>query len=114
MRDEVFVFKCQATHRTNVYAFGALAAGCFANRFVLEGGDRSFETPPGESNSSNAQFFLTYPDAFAAEDTFVGIIGKEETAIIDGEASSELSESFCRQFYSKVFGNFLKFTGSAL
>ena len=78
----------------------------------MEGGDHSLKTPSGKANSSDAELLLAYPDAFAAENTFVGIVSKERTAFIDGEVSSELSESFCREFYAEMFGNLLKFAGS--
>ena len=106
------LFKCEGADGADLHTFGTLAAGCFAKRFVLEGGDHSFETPSGEANGSDAELLLAYPHTFATKDTLVGIVGKEGTALIDREVSFDLSESFCREFYAKVFGNFLKFTGT--
>jgi hypothetical protein len=78
----------------------------------LEGGDHSFKTPSGEANGPNSQLLLAYPNAFAAENTFIGIIYKERTTLIYGEVSFEFPESLRLEFDSKMFGNFLKFTGS--
>jgi hypothetical protein len=80
----------------------------------LESRDHSFETPSGKTNGSNAQLFLANPDAFAAEDTFAGVVVKEWTAFIDGKVSFESSESLCLKFYAKMFGNFLELAGSIL
>ena len=109
MRNEVFVFKCQGTHRTNLNTLSALTADGFPNGFILEGGDHSFETASRKSDGSDSQLLLAYPDAFPTENTLVRIVDKERTAFIDGEVSFKLSESFCREFYTKMFGNFLKF-----
>ncbi len=109
MRNEIFVLKCQGTDGADLDAFGALAADGFSKRFVLEGGDHSLKTPSGKANGSDAEFLLAYPDTFAAEDTFVWIVGKERTTFVDGEVSFELSESFCRELYAKMSSDFLKF-----
>jgi len=112
MRHEGLSFKCQGADGADFDAFGAFTAGCFANRFVLEGGDPSLKTSSGKANRSDAEFFLAYPHTFTAEDTLVRIVGKEGTAFIDGEVSFELPESFCDELYAEMFGNLLKFTGS--
>jgi hypothetical protein len=83
-----------------------------ADWLVLEGGDYSLKTTSRKANGSDAEFLLAYPHTFGTKDTLVGIVGKEGTAFIDGEVSFELSESFCREFYTKMFGDFLKFTGA--
>jgi len=112
MRTEGFGFKGEGADRADLDAFGAFVAGCFAERFVLKGGDDSLKTPPGKANGPNAEFLLANPHTFAAEDTFVGIIGKKRAAFIDGKVSFELSESFCCELYAEMFGNLLEFTGS--
>jgi hypothetical protein len=112
LRLGVFVLKCQGADRADLDAFGAFAAGGFAKRFVLEGGDDSLKTPSGKANGSDAKFFLADPHTFTAKDTFVRIVGKERTAFVDGEVSFELSESFCDELDAEMFGNLLKFTGS--
>jgi len=109
---EVFVLKCEGADGADLDAFGALTTGCFAKRFVLEGGDDSLKTPSGKANGSDAEFVLAESHSFPAADTFVRIVGKEGTAFIDGEVSFELSESFCDELYAEMFGNFLEFTGS--
>jgi len=111
MRNEGFGSKGEGADRADLDAFGAFAAGCFAKRFVLEGGDDSLKTPSGKANGPKVEFLLANPHTFTAENAFVRIIGKKGTAFIDGEVSFELSESFCRELYAEMFGNFLKFTG---
>ena len=108
----VFVFKCQGTDRAYLDTFGALAAGCFGHGFVLEGGDYSFETPSGKTNGSKAEALLAYPHAFATEDTLIWIIDKKGTAIIYRKIPFKSPKSFCFQFYTQMFGNFLKFAGT--
>ncbi len=112
MRNEGFGFKCQGADGANLDAFGALAADGFSKRFVLEGGDHPLKATSRKANGSDAELLLAYPNAFAAENAFVGVVSKERTAFIDGEVSFEFSESFCYEFYPKMFGNFLKFTGA--
>jgi hypothetical protein len=114
MRNGVFAFKCQGTHRTNLNALSALTADGFPQGLILEGGDHSLKTPSSKTNGSDAEFLLTYPHTLAAKDTLVGIVGKEGTTSIDREVSFKLSESFCCEFYAKMFRNFLKFTRSVL
>ncbi len=109
MRNEIFVLKCQGTDGADLDAFGALAADGFSKRFVLEGGDHSFETSSRKSDSSDSQLLPAYPDTFAAENTFVWIVGKGRTTFVDGQVSFELSESFCRELYAKMSSDFLKF-----
>jgi hypothetical protein len=91
-----------------------LAADGFGKGFVLEGGDLSLKTPPGKTNGSDAQLLLAYPDAFAAEDTLVGIVGEEGTALVYGEISFEFFESFRLEFDTKMFSYFLEFAQTVL
>jgi len=109
---EVFVLKCQGADGADLDAFGTFTAGGFAKWFVLEGGNHSLKTPLGEANGSDVKFLLAHPHTFTAENTFVGIVGKEGTAFIDGKVSFELSDSFCYELYAEMFGNLLQFTGS--
>jgi hypothetical protein len=112
LRLEVFVLECEGADGANLDAFGALTAGGFAKRSALEGGDDSLKTPSGKANGSDAKFLLADPHAFAAEDTFVRIVGEEGAAFIDREVSFELSESFCDELYAEMLGNPLEVTGS--
>ncbi len=91
-----------------------MAASGFAERFVLKGGDHSLKAPPGEADGSDAEFLPAHPHTFAAEDTFVRIVGEEGTAFIDREASLELSESFGYELDADISGNLLEFAGSVL
>jgi len=109
---EVSILKCQGADGAYFNALSTLAAGRFTNRFILEGGDHSLETPSGKTNGSNAQLLLAYPHAFTAEHTLIGIIDKEWTAFIDGKIPLKSPKSLCLEFDTQMFGNFLKFTGS--
>ena len=93
-KEYVSLFKCQGTNGTNLHAFSALAADRFSNGFVLEGGDHSLETSSGEADGSDSQPLLAYPDTFTTEDTLVGIIGKEGTAVIYGKIPFDFFKSF--------------------
>ena len=89
-----------------------MAADGFGEEFVLESGDLSLKTPSGKTNGSYAQFLLAYPDAFAAEDTLVGIVGEEGTTVVHGESPFELLEPLAFQLEAQMFSNRLELAQS--
>jgi hypothetical protein len=77
-------FEYQSTNRANDDALAAVLATGLTHRLIPKSGDHSPEAPVSETDGSLAQFFLAYPNASAAEHTFVGVINEQRTAGIYG------------------------------
>ena len=107
------LFENQGAHGADFHAFSALDASGFGEGFVLVSRDDSFETASCKTYRSNIQLLLTYPNAFATENTFIWIISKDRTTFIKWELPIQPPESGCLYFNTEVFSNLQEFTRTA-
>jgi hypothetical protein len=63
-----------------------------------------------KTNDSFAQFFLAYPNASAAEHTFVRVVNEQGTAGVYGQLGQYFPEPFCFELHVEMLGYSLKFT----
>ena len=108
--DPVAVFEGEGADGANGYAFGALGADGPSHRFVQERGDHSLKASSRKANGSDPQLLLANPNAFAAENTFIGVIAQKRTAFIDWEVPLEFPETFRLHFYTEALSNLEEFT----
>jgi hypothetical protein len=87
-----------------------LGADRFGHWFVQERGDHSLKASSRKANGSDPQFLLAYPNAFAAENTFIRIKDENRTAIIDRKVPLEFAKTVRFCFYSEGFNDSEKFT----
>jgi len=69
-------FEYQSTHRANGNALATVLATGLAHGFISKSSDHPPEAAISKTNDSFAQFFLAYPNASAAEHTFVGVVNE--------------------------------------
>ena len=79
-----FAFEHESTGRANGNTLAAVLAIGPAHRLIPKGGDYPPEATVSKANGSLAQFFLAYPNAFAAEYTLVRVVDEQRTAGIYG------------------------------
>ena len=79
-----FAFEHQSTDRANGNTFAAVLATGPAHRLIPKCSDYPPEAAVGKANGSFVKFFLAYPNASAAEYTFVRVVDEQGTAGIYG------------------------------
>jgi hypothetical protein len=77
-------FEYQSTDGADGNAFAAVLATGLAHRLIPKSGDYSPEAAVSKTNDSLAQFFLAYPNTFAAKHAFVRVVNEQGTARIYG------------------------------
>jgi len=77
-------FEDQSTNRANGNTLATVLATGLTHRLIPKSGDYSPEAAISKTNGSVAQFFLAYPNASAAEHTFVRVINEQGTARVYG------------------------------
>ena len=107
------IFQIEGSDGANLNTFCALRADRIGHRFVQERGDHSLKASSRKANGSDLQLLLAYPNAFAAENTFIGVIAQNRTAFIDREAPLEFPETVGLHFYTEALCNLEEFTGAA-
>ena len=70
----------QRTDGANGNALAAVLTMGLTHGLISKSGDHSSEAAVSKTNSSLAQFFLAYPNASAAEHTFVRVVNEQGTA----------------------------------
>ncbi len=76
--------KRQGTNGANGNALATVLAKGPTHRLIPKSGDHPPEAPVSKTNDSLVQFFLAYPNASAAEHTFVRVVNEQGTARIYG------------------------------
>jgi hypothetical protein len=104
------IFQSKGADGANGDAFSALGADRIGHRFVQERGDHSLKASFRKTNGSDPQLLLAYPNTFAAENTFIGVIPQNRTAFIDWEVPLEFPETFRLHFYTEALRNLEEFT----
>ena len=84
-------FGHQRAHGTNGDASQTRIAPRLSQRYAGQGGNDSINTPESKIKDASA-LLMTCPNAFAAYDTLVGIIGEQGMTRIYGHFSGYLSE----------------------
>jgi hypothetical protein len=76
--------KRQSANRANGNALATVLTTGLTYGLIPKGGDHPPEAPISKTNGSFAQFFLAYPNASAAEHTFVRVVDEQGTARVYG------------------------------
>ena len=76
--------KRQGTNGANGNTLATVLAKGPTHRLIPKSGNHPPEAPVSKTNYSLAQFFLAYPNASAAEHTFVRVVNEQRTARVYG------------------------------
>lgn len=79
----ISLHEAQGTNGANGNALATVLA-TLTHRLISKSGDHPPEATVSKTNGSFAQFFLAYPNASAAEHTFVRVINEQGTARVYG------------------------------
>ena len=80
----IIPYETQSTNRAHGNALATVLTKALTHRLIPKSGDHPPEATVSKTNSSLAQFFLAYPNASAAEHTFVRVINEQGTTRIYG------------------------------
>jgi hypothetical protein len=90
----------QSTNRTDGDTLAAVLTTGPTHRLIPKSGDYPPETTVSKANGSFAQFFLAYPNASAAEHTFVRVVDEQGTGRIYREIGQYFPEPFCVKLHA--------------